>query len=209
MAKFSISKLEEARKNPRTFALSLKDADEGKGFAIKSMFLDWQRAISYYHNGSDENETIKYFTSAFKNHFKDNSVNAVKLEDHILKLQNYIRDTESKKLFFCDKAKKISIQLTSSLKMTGLIPIVYLNGRNGYSACFFQKSDGDWKDQLKYPVLQNYVATSLYRCDAKIVQVGIYSFESDEHQLHNFSSKEINNSLVELNELGSEISSLL
>jgi len=208
MAKFSISKLEVARRDPRKFALDLK-SEPGGGFAMKSMFMDWQRAVNNYHNTQNENEAIKYLTTAFKNHFADNTANDRKLEEHIIKLQNYIQDADKKKLYFNEKLKRIAIDLSPSLLMTGVIPLIYLNASSGYAVAYFQKVKGDWISELKFPIIQNYVAKSLYGCGLQDVEVGVFSFEDGEHELHKFSQKEISQALKELTELGETITSFL
>ena len=60
MAKFSITKLEVARNNPRQFATQLKnDINENQGFR-PSMFADWQRAVFHYHDGCTDADNERY-----------------------------------------------------------------------------------------------------------------------------------------------------
>lgn len=208
MAKFSISKLEAARSDPKKFALDLKNEAAG-GFPMKSMFLDWQRAVNNFHISQHENDAIKYLTTAFKNHFTDTQTNSRKLEEHIIKLQNYIKDVEKKKLFFNEKSKRIAINLSPALSMTGQIPLIYLNNSTGYVVAFFQKMQNDWMNELKFPIIQNYVAKFLYGCGIAEVEVGVFSFEDEEHRLRTYTQKEINTALSELTKIGNTISSYL
>jgi hypothetical protein len=93
--------------------------------------------------------------------------------------------------------------------MTGLIPLIYLNSSSGYTVAFFQKTKGDWISELKFPIIQSYTAKSLYGCSINDIEVGVYSFENDEHEFHKYSQREITKALSELNDLGNTISSFL
>ncbi len=41
-------------------------------------------------------------------------------------------------------------------------------------AYFFVEKAADWKKQLKYPLLQIYLAERFYKCDVQQVKVGVY-----------------------------------
>lgn len=209
MPKFSITKLEIARTNPALFASQLKNAADGGGFPVKSRFVDWQRSIYHYHNTQDHNQAISYLTNAFKSHFKDTPKNDLLLEEHIVKLQCYLNDLKKKGLVFNDKNRKLVLPLTSRLEMTGLIPMIYLDLNGGYAAYFFQKTEDYWQEKLKFPILQNYIASQIYGCTNAQIRVGVYAFEAEEHFSKCFTDTEVNDALTELNDLGTTISGLL
>ncbi|MEV4887300.1 hypothetical protein MRBLMN1_005882 [Chitinophaga ginsengisegetis] len=209
MAKFSITRLEDARRNPQQFAKSLSSTDDEKKFFPRSQFADWQRAAIVYHDKNDVNAAIKKLTAAFKNGYVESALNDRKLEDFVVKLENYAHSCVKKGLVLSERRKRVQIQVHPNLQMTGLIPVIYMNNKNGYNACFFQRDTSRWEEELKYPIIQHHIATVILGCDSKLVEVGIYNIATSSFELKSFNKREIGDAEKELSDLGTSINSYM
>lgn len=209
MARFSITKLEEARHNPQKFAESLTEATDDQKFFPRSKFADWQRAAIFFHDGENLSGAIKKLTTVFTLNYKESAKNQKELEEFVLNLENYAHRAEKRGLTLFDKRRNIRIDLNADLLMTGQIPLIYMNNKGGYTASFFQKQTTLWEDELKYPIIQHHIAETLLGCDLKIVEVGIYSLEDEDFSLKTYSKKAINEAIEELRNLGDSIVSYM
>ncbi|WP_127131160.1 hypothetical protein [Pseudoflavitalea rhizosphaerae] len=209
MARFSITKLEEARNNPQRFAESLTETKEDQKFFPRSKFADWQRAAIFFHDGDNLSGAIKKLTTVFTLNYKESIKNQKELEQLVVNLENYAHRAEKRGLTLFDKRRNIRIDINADLLMTGQIPLIYMNDKGGYAASFFQKQTTFWQDELKYPIIQHHIAESLLGCDVKTVEVGIYSLEDEDFSLKTYSKKAINDAIEELKDLGDSIVSYM
>jgi len=208
MNKISFSQLERARQNPIAFAKSL--ADDKGGTGRYSKYMAWQNSVFHYHkNRGDLAKAIKYFESTFLKNFADNAANQVEREDWILELQAYTKDETKKRLTYVEHKKRLSIAMNSELRLGGELPLIKMNNKGGYSVYFFSRDDNEWEDELRFPILQSYIATTLYNVALNEVEVGVYSIPKQKHLQRSYSRKEVRIALDELDEVGSQIASAL
>lgn len=205
MNKISLSQLESARKNPAAFAKSLSSASSGTPRFSK--FMAWQLAVHRYHKEkSDLSKAINYFEATFMRNFADNRKNESEKEQWILELQAYSADDIKRKLTFVEPKKRISIPLTSKVRLGGELPLIKMNNKGGYSIYFFSRENSLWEDELRFPIVQNYVASTLYNVDLDEVEVGVYSLDLKKHLHRSYTQKQVDEAEKELRAIGTAVS---
>lgn len=205
MNKISFSQLESARKNSAAFAKSL-NAPSGSTPRF-SKFMAWQLAVSCYHKERGNlSKATNYFEATFMRNFAATSKNTVERENWILDLQAYSTDDIKKKLTYVEHKKRISIPLTSKVRLGGELPLIKMNNKGGYSIYFFSRESTLWENELRFPVIQNYVASTLYGVDLSDVEVGVYSMDLKKHLQRSFTQKEVDDADKELKAIGKAVS---
>ena len=207
MTKFSISNLESARQNPTQFAQSLKSKDEG-WLGGKSKFSAWKYAVNEYHKSHDLVKAINYFESTFTRWFADNKKNEREKQNWIQILESYTSEHSKRGLTYVEHKKRIRIVLSSKLSITGEIPIVNLNSSFGYAAYFFTKDSTTWESELKFPIIQDYIA-NFYGVDLSEVEVGIFSIDAEKLSQVTYSDQEVADAIKELRIIGQTITSII
>jgi hypothetical protein len=205
MNKISFSQLESARENPTAFGKSLSMPSSGTPRFSK--YMAWQLAVYKYHKEKNNlSKAISYFEAIFLRNFADNPKNNFEREEFIEQLQFYIKDDSKKNLIFIENKKRISIPLTSKLRFGGELPLIKMNDKLGYSVYFFSRESVTWETELKFPIIQNYVAKSLYNVDLSEVEVGIYSLDLKTHLQSKYSESDVQDAIKELNTVGNLVS---
>lgn len=131
------------------------------------------------------------------------------LHEYLNKLENYIDSFSNSELIFLESRKRLKYSIGPNLNISGQIPIVALNSQGGYNIYFFDKGSPDWEPELKYPFIQNYFSDHVYSCNYSQVRVGIYSLEKEKFQFTTYSDTEIQDSLVEIQNIGHKITSII
>lgn len=205
MNKISFSQLESARKNPTAFAKSLVSPSEGTPRFSK--FMAWQLAVYHYHKERGElSKAVNYFETTFIRNFADNPKNTAEREGLIVELQAYSNDDIKKKLTYVEHKKRINIPLTSKIRLGGELPLIKMNNKGGYSVYFFSRGSTLWEGELRFPVIQNFVANDLYNVDLSEVEVGVYAVDLKKHLQMTYSEREVNDAMRELKLLGKAVS---
>jgi hypothetical protein len=210
MNKISFGQLESARKNPTAFAKSLKDGGSSIRFKKPPKFTIWKNAVYHYHKEKNNlSKAINYFQNSFLKHYADNRRNELECANWILELQEYANNETKERLTCCDRKVRVNIDLTSKLRLGGELPLIKMNNKGGYSIYFFSRESTLWEDELRFPVIQNYVASTLYNVNLNEVEVGIYSLNLKNHLQRSYSKKDINEAVKELNVIGKTVSLIL
>ena len=102
--------------------------------------------------------------------------------------------------------KRISIPLTSIVRLGGELPLIKMNNKGGYSIYFFSRESNIWEGELRFPIIQNYVASTLYNVDLNEIEVGVYSLDLRKHLQRCFTQKEIDAAEKELKAIGKVVS---
>ena len=205
MKKISFSQLETARKNPTTFATSLSSPDAGNGRFSK--YMAWQCAVFYYHKQKwDLSKAITYFETTFQRNFKDNPKNEIERKGYVEQLIAYAADEQKNKLTYLEHKKRISIPLTGKLRLGGELPLIKMNDKYGYSVYFFSRKSTNWETELRFPIVQNFLARTLYNVDLSEVEVGVYGLDFKKHVQQTYSDSDIGDAVKELQSVGNAIS---
>lgn len=200
MIKFSITKLESARKNPLSFARSLKQGLSSGNFTY-SKYMSWQNAVFNYHKSQDERHAIHYLINALLK-FKSIQRDKRELQEYIQKLQLYISDHHSMGNYFVESRKRILIDAHPHVKITGQVPIINMNPNLGYRIYFFSKEVFNWENELRFPLIQYYFAEHVFGCELSELEVGIYCFETSAHYQKSYSKMNVTDALEETLKIG-------
>jgi hypothetical protein len=205
MKKISFSQLESARKNPAAFGKSLSMPSTGTPRFSK--YMAWQLAVYKYHKEKNNlSKAISYFESTFLRNFADNPKNSIEREQFIEQLRLYIENDKMKKLTFIENKKRINIPLTNKLRLGGELPLIKMNDKFGYSVYFFCRESATWETELRFPIIQNFVAKNLYNVDLSEVEVGVYSLDFKKHLQSTYSESDVQEAIKELNKIGNIVS---
>jgi hypothetical protein len=207
MARFSITKLEEARNNPSKFAESL--TSDSDNYYRYSKYMRWKNHAIKYHKEDDPAGVLNSLSDKLFENYKTIQKDSDELHEYLNKLQNYIDNFVNSDLIFLESRKRLRYSIGPNIDISGQIPIVALNSKAGYNLYFFDKESPDWQPELKYPFIQFYFADHVYSCNYSEISVGIYSLEEEEFQFTTYSDNEIQQALDELQEVGQKISNVI
>lgn len=202
--KIGFKALEKIRRNPK----SIND----KGIAFfggRSKFVRWQDSIGRFHlSGENLNEAERYLESSFSR-LADNSLNKRDLKKYLDHLYNY--DIDYKKI----NSQKIQFRTAFNFDLIlnhtigGQISRVDINTiEDGYSIYFFEKENDNWENELRFPLLQDFIA-NYFGCDNQDVNVGVYELINDRHSSTKFSKSEIEEAKAEMITLITEVNKFL
>ena len=208
MKKFSITQLEQVRKNPSAFANQLKSGiTESGNFFGRARFLRWQDAVNDFHKTNDLSKAIKYLENSLSG-YAENKKNSKIQEEFIESLIYYVDELEKNSYIYL-KAETLKIEINEKVMISGRVPLTYMNGSGGFSIHFFSRSNEDWEGELKFPILQKHFADNIFGTDIDKIQVGIYCITDNKFYATTYSSNEIEEADKELENIGDIMFSIL
>lgn len=190
MIKIPCSMLEQVRLAPTAYAQMIAKSDKPKSGGSHGMFAYWQDVAKLVH--TDEltlPEALKELQNKFIR-FDDNLRNRSKQSSLLEKLPKYIAQYEKHKFQFIDTKHKMKWDIAEGVRLTGLTPWVVKN-QEGYFSYIFTDATLDWRDQLRFPLIQQYLTGNNIDCDITEMYVGIYCLETNSFDFKSYSSKEI------------------
>lgn len=196
MIRIQCSMLEQVRRNPLAYGQLLAANDKRNGGGTHGMFAYWQDVVKQVHLGEmDISKGLKVLKSKFLL-FDENSRNQKKQEFLIEQFIKYCRLYDKMKFEFITSKKQIKWPLSSQTMLTGLTPWVVKDSKSFYS--FFPLEQHiHWKQELKYPLLQEYLSKNVIECPTNELHVGIYCLQTTSFDFKAFSSSEIKNAIGE------------
>lgn len=116
---------------------------------------------------------------------------------------------------FCDYLKKRKLVLVEGIKLmkwdftkdvllTGQTPWVFKN-EEGFYAISFSERPTAWKDQLKHPLFQSYLADIIIKCDLNEMNVGVFCFQTGKLEVSCFKEEEIDNCFAQTETILAEV----
>jgi hypothetical protein len=209
MSKFSITQLENARKDPTLFANTLKAAaGTDPAFFGRGKFMRWQDAVGEFHKQNDLTKAINYLEKSFSNR-ADNPKNRNEVTRFISSLDAYVSQFKKKEFALLDRRKNIHIDLNAKIFISGQIPITYMNTKGGFSIYFFSQVSLGWENELRFPIIQKYFAEQIYGLDLNKIEVGVFGTDNDKFSQQIFSNNEIKNAEKELEKIGKILFNIL
>ena len=205
MQRFSITQLENARNNPTAFAKQLKSGENSKGGFGYPKSLRWLNAITKYHIRNDISDAILSIEEGFAGR-KDTAKNRKELEQFIEALGIYEMTIKERKYSFIKSRESVSIQVNPQLRISGKIPIIYMKPEAGFAAYFVSQNYPSWESELRFPVIQNYVANNVFMSELEGIDVGYIDYYSGSFHETSYSKIHINQALTELKSIGQTIS---
>lgn len=205
MQKFSITDLERARKYPIEFAKALKEGESAIGFGGYPKSMRWLNAIIQYHHSKNIADAFKSIENAFNNR-KDTSQNRREVGIFLNSVHIYVKGVEKEKLSLVNSRESINISLSNSVRITGLIPIILMKPTNGFISLFVSRGNPSWLTEIKYPIIQDYVANHVFKSELKDIEVGYINFETGEFYRNCYTKEEVDAASRELRKIGKIIS---
>jgi len=200
MISISCSVLEQVRKNHALYAEALIMSEKNQKGGTHGMFAYWQDIAKKIH--SDElnmNEGIKELQFKFLrfDHTKRNQEKQSRLLNHLVK---YMQSHKKQKFVYYLSRKRIVWNLTPDVRLTGLTPWVFKNDEE-YFAYFCIENETNWQTELRFPLLQKYIAEHILECSVNSLSVGVYCLETNDFQFRCFSQTEVRKAVSEVKQL--------
>jgi len=196
--KIGFKAIEALRHNPKSFWS--ESTFRGGG---RSKFVRWQDSIGCYHSHNDDLKKAETYLRKTMSNVK--TLKDEELINYLGYLQQYHLDYSKLQSTNFQYRKNFNFPLKLDYEFGGQIPRVDLNiDKDGYSIYFFEKELYDWEDELRFPLLQNFMAT-YFDCKNKDVYVGAYFLKEGKHRAKSYSQKQVNDSVDELNKIVTEI----
>jgi len=208
MKKFSITKLEEARRTPIKFAQTLLEGDSGFGGYGYPKSVRWLDAVGVYHDTTNLSSATNSLVNSFSNR-KDTARNRKEVEKLIQSLETYVDEHERLGYFHLERRYNIEILLSPKIRITGWIWLLNMTAESGRSGFIISKdiSGSSWQDELRFPILQDYIANEIYGCNLDDVEVGIIDYLTGVHHITQYQENDVVTAVKELTEIGNKITS--
>lgn len=178
---------------------AIEITDQNPGASIK--YAVWKDAINHFLKTGNRNAAISYLNTRF-NRFAEHRFDMIDRMHYLKELNSCIDDYESLNLGSILRKENFEFSIGNGIMVYGQVPRVDrgLNNHNFY-ICFYINEDVDWKNDIKYPLIQSWFADSILKTDRSKVYVGVYNIENKSHEFISYDSIEINKSWQEAEQL--------
>lgn len=199
MLKISLTKLEEARKNPVAFRK--KYENKGKGGGNPSIYSTLRNAIFEFHKTHIFSNGMNYLEAHLEQFtHRENCQKAVE------QFRWYVEEYQKLGWPLIQTRKNIVIPLSTqyadSVKLSGQISRLDLNLNGGYVAWLFRRKDSDgWTTELQMPIIQNAIGVHLGKIEKPRVLVGVISFLERCIEVKEYSESEISKAHTDLEDM--------
>ncbi len=194
--------LEQIRKSPESVnQVVIQELGGGK-----SMVRYWDWAVGQYHHTRDVESANNYLLKGLSN-FNDNKKNNEWREVLVNKFNNYIVSYENLKFQNLEVNNRLNIDIEHNNFITGEIFRVDKSQDNGFVVTLQNRKDEIWAHELRFRVLQVHYS-NVYRCPYDLVKVGVFNFESGEHEYVSFDDFELKQAWDEVTNLSNKINQI-
>lgn len=203
--KFSITDLEKARRNPAEFAKNLKNADPSEnkhGGYPKTM--RWLDAVCAFHQNGDISEGFDKLEQGLGGR-KPTKKHRTELETLLTALNEYKGEVTKRKLSLIKSREKIRLNINSEVEVSGIVPLIFMKPASGFSAYFISLNNTAWRNELKFPVVQSFIAETVFKTNVEEIEVGYIDYLTGEFDETSFSASELVAAHQELNCIGETI----
>ena len=203
--KFSITNLEKARRNPVEFAKMLSgknSAENNFGGYPKSM--RWLNAVCEFHKNGKLSDAFESIDEGFSRR-KNTAQHRRELEMFYQSLDKYKTATAGRKLSLLKSREPIHIKVNPQIEISGIIPLIFMKPAGGFSAYFISLNNTAWRSELKFPVIQSFVAEKVFKTNVEEIEVGYIDYFTGEFNETSFSAAEGETSAKELESIGKTI----
>ena len=173
------SDLEAARTDPIAFS----NRDDGGGFGQTKIRALHQAVFKYHRPGETLATATDYLENAFATRFKT----ASRLDEFVGYLDDYDRLFRLSSNVVIKVMLRISVLLTQNVTLVGEVPRLDITAGGGYAAWLFSEKPRDWRDELRMPIVQAYIA-SLMGVKQDHVAVGFYFFAPAAYESVTYSA---------------------
>jgi len=197
--RLALDDLEEARANPEEFRKKVETGQEG--FMRPGRHAIMQNALQRWHKGEitidqARTEMISKCEQRFK---AQEGLKAVTrhFDQYVVRYQGLDNETPLVRM-------RVSVPLPTGadprFKITGNVRRLDRSADGMYTAWLWEKTQADWKTQLRLPLIQAALAARL-NVDIEEIEVGIYCFQDNTNQTFSFTQTDVDNARHELETL--------
>lgn len=195
MLTISCAILEQVRQAPAAHG-QLMATNNQQPHGNYGMFAAWQDTVKRVHMGQlSEKDAIAFLKNKFIR-FDDNARNRTKQNLLLDKLPTYLAAYKKRGFHFTEPRHQMKWDIVEGVRLTGLTPWV-VAGNDVYYAYFIIENQVDWRSQLRFPLIQQYLTENHIDCDVHELQVGTYCLGTDRFDFKSFSEREITDQLTE------------
>jgi hypothetical protein len=200
MIKIRCTSLEDVRKNPAAYAQLLISDNAKISGGTHGMFAYWQDVAKLVHlQKLTPTEGIKELQQKFMR-FDDTPRNKSK-QDHLMEqFVKYCKQYDKNEFAFVDGKRQMKWELYAGVMLTGLTPLVVHND-DGYYSYLITEKPFEWKEQLRFPLMQQYLADYNIDCDVSEMHVGIYCLATGKFEFKIYSGIELSNTIITVSEI--------
>ncbi|MEO8174289.1 MAG: hypothetical protein ABI581_14440 [Sediminibacterium sp.] len=199
MITISCAILEQVRQAPAVHA-QLIATNNHQPHGNYGMFAAWQDTVKRVHNGQlGENEAVKFLQGKFIR-FDDNVRNRTRQNYLLDQLPLYLTAYNKRNFIFTEPRHQMKWDIVEGVRLTGLTPWVVTGGEN-YFAYFIIENQVDWRNQLRFPLIQQYLSDNHIDCDVTDLQVGTYCLATNRFDFKSYTESEITDQLTETGEI--------
>ena len=183
--KVRLTEIEEALRNPRAFARNR----EASRSAFKSRYLTLRTVALSFHKINDLNASEALLEQRLRKTFKTTKDN----EDYLERLRQYASAYESLGTTVAKVRSNIRVPLPeeyADFQITGQVARLDVDPTGGYRAWILTNKTENWRDELRFPLLQIACANQL-AVDVEEVVPGVYDFSTGSYTDLRYSRKDI------------------
>lgn len=190
------SQLEQIRQNPQAYALSLAIGEKNGNAGSYGMFACMKDIVKTVHQGErDLNKAVSDLQLKFMR-YAVNPHNIAKQEHLIQEMLVYCALYEEMNFELIDGAHQIRWNINKLGRLSGLTPWVVKNS-NGYFSYLIVEKASNWRYELRFPLYQQYIASTTIKCDIHKLHVGIFDISSQRFDFDCFSTSIIKDAINE------------
>lgn len=196
MLKIRCTSLEDVRKNPLAYAQLLANGDARNGGGTHGMFAYWQDIAKRVHsNELTVSKGVKELQNKFIR-FDDTPKNKAKQDGLLEQFVLYCNLFDKNEFALVDGRRQMKWELYAGVMLTGLTPLVVHNDK-GYYSYMMTERPFDWQAQLRFPLMQQYLADYNINCDVAEINIGTYSLATSKFDFKCFTKAELNKSVIQ------------
>ncbi|MBL7743134.1 MAG: hypothetical protein JNN00_06615 [Chitinophagaceae bacterium] len=204
MINIRCSLLEAIRVNPTAYGQLLATSDYNNGGGSHGMLAYLHDIARLVHLGELlPTEGVKELYNKF-HRFSNTPLNKKRQEKLVSQFLNYCKRFDENEFVFVGGSKLIKWEFSREARLTGRTPWVVAN-ENAYFSYILVENDYDWKDELRFPIFQQYLADKIIECGTDEIKVGIYSLSRDQFEFKTYSEIELKEAILETGQIFSKV----
>jgi hypothetical protein len=196
MITLSLSKLEQARVNPLFIASEMAKEKLSKGGNVGFVSTFKTAARYYLENDLRSQDAVKELDNKLWMAFKETPQNNNRRKLFCESFLSYAQLFSNLDISISKFQVNLDWEIITNMKLTGHSPFLCSN-ENYKAAYYFSEKSVNWRAELKYALLQIYLAEKVFKCDVKYVKVGIYDISNRKFDLHTYEDFELDNAIEE------------
>jgi hypothetical protein len=204
--RFSITKLEDARRDVNSVVYSLLNNDQGG--AGKTFKRTFEAFIGKYHKEEIETgKLITQLTDAYKIGFVDNIDNKKRAHKFTEAFVSYIDYMNEHEFGLDNHHTKLNWAFDKDLILYGYSPILCSSDTRNIAFAVTEDGKG-WINELKFPLFQFYLAQNYFKCDISEVEVGVFDIANKVFAFNVYCEDEIKDAIQQTGIILSDVKTL-